>query len=167
MPIEQKYFHQDKNYLLKTVQAFGKEALLGVWTKAAYESYMVYENPMGLEDDFTLSLKSNIHRGSGILDEMYDLLAAVYRFKEGDNQLTFMWDGRTHMEFYDEEWKSTYSEWISALCLKPDVYRAIIKASLADKTIHTDFLSASIKRSILDHFKIRLTRAKRLYALVG
>ena len=68
MSIEQKYFYDDKNYLLKTVQAFSKEALTIYWAVEAYHGYMTMENPLGLEDNFTLSIKSEIRKGAFILD---------------------------------------------------------------------------------------------------
>ncbi|MCP4458226.1 MAG: hypothetical protein GY816_09425 [Cytophagales bacterium] len=167
MSIEQKYFNQDKNYLLKTVQAFCKNLLLETWASEAYQAYMSLENPMGLEDDFTLSIKLEIKKGTYVLEEAYDLLAAIYRLKEGDNQLSFVWDGRTHMEYYDEQWRSIFNSWMLGLCQKQEVYRAIIKASLADKTTNTDFLESSIKRAVLDHFQIRITRSKKMHVLTA
>ena len=165
MSIDLKYFQQDKNYLLKTVQAFSKEALLHIWTQEAYKSYIILENPLGLEDSFTLSIQSSIHKGSCILDEVYDLIAAVYRLKEDNNQLSFMWDGRSHMEYYDAEWRTTFGAWIIELCKKGEIHRAIIKASLADKKTNTDFLANSIRLAILDHFKIKQTRSRKLQLL--
>lgn len=164
MSLDQKYFAGDKNYLLKTVQAFNKEILLNLWTSAAFSGYQQSENPMGLEDDFTILLREKISEGKIILDEPYDLLAAIYRFKYGDNQLAFMWDGRTHMQFYDELWKETFSEWCRELCLKPEVYRAIVKASLADEKTNSEFLKSSLKRAILQKFKVRITRSQSLIA---
>lgn len=167
MSIEQKYLQQDKNYLLKTVQAFGKESFLDEWTVECYKSYMTLENPLGLEDDFTITIKSEIRKGAFILNEAYDILAAIYRLKKGDNQLSFVWDGRTHMEYYDEKWRAKFGEWIIELSQKREIYRSVIKASLADKTTITDFLHGSIRRTLLGHFNTKLTRTQKLYALAG
>lgn len=165
MSLDQKYFPSDKNYLLKTVQAFSKEALLQEWTKQAYDGYMRNENPMGLEDDFTLYIKTEIKKGISILEEPYDLLAAIYRYKYGDNQLSFLWDGRTHMEYYDELWRDTYLDWTRKVCDKPDVYRSIIKAAMAEKNVNIDFLKMGIRRALLKSFKVRISRAQKLHAL--
>ena len=165
MTIEQKYFPTDKNYFLKTVQAFSKEMLLNEWTEAAFNGYMKSENPMGLMDDFTLSLKEKIGNGKTVLDEVYDILAAIYRHKNGDNQLSFMWDGRTHMDFYDDAWKATYRSWIDSLCLKPEIYRAIVKAAVSDNKMNSDFLKASIRRTIFKTYKVKVTRSNKLHSL--
>lgn len=165
MSIDQKYFPTDKNYLLKTVQAFSKDSLLDEWTKQAYNGYMTHENPMGLEDDFTLTIKTKIRQGVSVLDESYDLLAAIFRYKYGDNQLSFLWDGRTHMEYYDELWRDTYLDWTRKLCLKPEIYRSIIKASIATQNMNIDFLKMSVKRAVLKSFKVRISRAQKLHAM--
>ncbi len=167
MSLDQKYFPQDKNYLLKTVQAFSKEVLISGWADHCYQGYMRNENPMGLEDDFTIHIKSEIQKGTFILEEVYELLSAIYRFREGDNQLSFVWDGRTHMEYYDEKWKITFIEWVDELSRKPEIYRAVIKASLADGMTNTTFLQASIKRAVLNHFHIRLTRSQKIHTLTA
>lgn len=164
MSIDEKYFATDKNYLLKTVQAFSREMLLDIWTKNAFSGYMVMENPMGLEDDFTRNLKEEISNGKEILHQGYDLLAAIYRYKFGDNQLAFLWDGRTHMEFYDEIWKETFQDWTLSLSRKPEVYRAVIKASMAGYGTNVDFLENSIKRCILKSFNVRLSRKRTILA---
>jgi hypothetical protein len=165
MSIEERYFTADKNYLLKTVQAFSKQALVEKWAVEAYNGYMVQENPLGLEDDFTLSIKNEIPKGAFILEDIYDLVAAVYRYKHGDNQLSFLWDGRTHMEHYDEEWRTTFLKWISLLCQHKEVYRTVIKAAMADRHTNTDFLAATIRRFVLKHFNVRVTRSQRLMVL--
>ena len=167
MSIEERYFPSDKNYLLKTVQAFSKHMLLEKWAGEAYNGYMQQENPLGLEDDFTLSIKTEIPKGTFILEDVYDVLAAVYRYKHGDNQLTFLWDGRTHMEHYDEEWRSIFQQWIVVLCQHKEVYRTIIKAAMADTRTNTDFLSITIRRFVLKHFNVRLTRSQRLIAMTA
>jgi len=164
MSIEQKYFPSDKNHLLKTVQAFGKERFLKQWTEECFNGFLKAENPMGLRDDFTIFLESKIQGGRFILEEAYELLAAIYRLRHGDNQLSFMWDGRTHMEYYDEEWKNTFTRWTEQLCEHKEVYKSIIRAALADEKTNTDFLRASLRRFILKKFKLKLTRSQKLYS---
>ncbi len=162
MQIEDKYFLQDKNYLLKTVQAFSKESLLNQWLQEILNAYNLQHNPMGLEDDFTLELKSKIHRAKGLLEDPYDIIAAIYRLDYGDNQLTFQWDGRTHMEVYDADWKAMYGHWIQQLSLIKEVQRPLLRFAVSGIHTNTDFLTQSIKKGILSFFNIRL-RSQTLY----
>ena len=162
MQIEDKYFLQDKNYLLKTVQAFSKESLLEKWLHEILNAYSLQHNPMGLEDDFTLELERKIFSAKELLEEPYNILAAIYRLDHGDNQLAFQWDGRTHMQVYDTDWKAMYEHWIQKISLVKEVQRPILRYAVSGNQTNTEFLSQSIKRGVLSFFKIKL-RAQRLY----
>ncbi len=164
MLIEEKYFKQDKNYLLKSVQAFSKESLLNEWTQQLFVSYNIQHNPMGLEDDFILALRKQIQRGKKLLEDNYDILSAIYRFHHSDNQLEFNWDGRSHMETYDEEWKAKYRAWIVTLSEIKEVQRPVVKYATQEGGINSEFLEMSIRKAILSHFGVRL-RSHTLYQL--
>ena len=156
MLVEEKYFNQDKNYLLKSVQAFSKEILLDQWIKQVFEAYNEMHNPMGLEDDFIIELRKSIHKGRKLLEDNYDLVAGIYRYSHSDNQLEFNWDGRSHMETYDEEWKAMYRTYIVELSRLKEVQRSVIKYAIHGDESNTIFLVMGIRRTILSHFKFRL-----------
>ncbi|MEM6815859.1 MAG: hypothetical protein AAF600_15970 [Bacteroidota bacterium] len=164
MLIEEKYFLQDKNHLLKTVQAFSKDILLDVWLQEILTAYGLQHNPMGLEDDFIFELNKKIFAAKNLLEDPYNTLAAIYRFDYGDNQLTFQWDGRTHMEVYDSDWKTMYTHWVKQLSLIKEIQRPVLRYAVSDQQTNTGFLRQSIKRGILSFFNIRL-RAKTLHRL--
>jgi len=160
--VEEKYFDQDKNYLLKTVQAFSKDSLLGSWLDQILIAYNLQHNPLGLEDDFTLEVREKIQAAKSLLEDSYDILAAIYRHDHGDNQLTFQWDGRTHMEVYDADWKAMYRHWVQQLSLIKEIQRPVLRFAISENLTNTDFLKQSIRKGILSNFKIRL-RAQTLY----
>lgn len=164
MLIEEKYFKQDKNYLLKSVQAFSKESLLNTWIDELLRAYNQQHNPMGFEDDFTIQLKAEIAKGKELLEDNYDILAAIYRFNHSDNQLEFNWDGRSHMETYHEEWKERFGQWTVELSLVKEIQRPVIKYATQGTGINNEFLLISIRKAILSHFDLRL-KAQRLSQL--
>ena len=164
MQVEEKFFTQDKNYLLKTVQAFSKEYLLNQWLQAILRAYNLQHNPMGLEDDFTLELKQKISAAKPLIEDSYDLLAAIYRYDYGDNQLAFQWDGRTHMEVYDNDWKEMFAKWTQQLSMIKEIQRPILRFAVSDNQTNVQFLRQSIKKGILTYLKIRL-RAQTLYRI--
>ncbi|MEQ9405879.1 MAG: hypothetical protein RIM99_19965 [Cyclobacteriaceae bacterium] len=164
MLIEEKYFSQDKNHLLKAVQAFAKESLLNEWVHQLFVSYNQQHNPMGLEDDFIIQLKNSIDKSKELMEEHYDLLAAIYRLNHSDNQLEFQWDGRSHMETYDEEWKLMYRKWLVTLCSIKEIQRPLIKYSTQGIGFNNDFLKSSIRRAVLGHFNLKL-RAQKLSSI--
>lgn len=162
MLIEEKYFQQDKNYLLKSVQAFSKEILLDQWLQQILLAYSTQHNPMGLEDDFIIELKKKIAFGKDLLTDNYDVLAAIYRHDHADNQLEIMWDGRSHMEAYDSDWKEMYAEWIKQLSFIKEIQRPVVKYAVSEGGINHTFLKQSIRRTILSHFDLRM-RSQTLY----
>lgn len=164
MLVEEKFFKQDKNYLLKAVQAFSKESLLHEWTQQLFKAYNLQHNPMGLTDGFILELEQKIIRGKQLLEDNYDLLAAIYRFNHSDNQLEFNWDGRSHMETYDEEWKAMYRTWLKELSLIKEIQRPVIKYAIQDADVNSEFLQISIRKALLAHFNLRL-KSHTLYKL--
>jgi len=160
----QKVPFQDKNHLLKTVQAFSKEHLLAVWLEEVLNAYSVQHNPMGLEDDFMIELRSKINDSKEIINEPYDILSAIYRFDHVCNQLAFQWDGRTHMEVYDAAWKAMYLRWAQQLSLVKEVQRPIVKYAITGGNANTDFLKALIRKGILNFFNIRM-KSQTLYRI--
>ncbi len=154
--IEEKYFPQDKNYLLKSVQAFSKEILLDNWLQQVLISYNRQHNPMGLEDDFIIELKKKISKSKELLEDNYDILAAIYRHNHADNQLEIMWDGRSHMEAYDSDWKEMYAAWIERLSMIKEIQRPLIKYAVSENGVNHLFLKQAIRRAILSHFNLRM-----------
>ncbi|MEM6830656.1 MAG: hypothetical protein AAF551_09055, partial [Bacteroidota bacterium] len=66
------------------------------------------------------------------------------------------------MERYDEEWKNKYKEWIAVLSQSKDIQRPIIKFATQREGFNHDFLKATIRRSILGYFKLRI-RSQKLF----
>ncbi len=149
---------------MKAVQAFSKDSLVNQWVEAIYKGYCVSHNPLGLIDDFIIHLEKQLPNCLPLLEENYDILAAIYRLRHGDNQLEFQWDGRTHMDKYDEEWKAAFAKWSIELAMTQEFQRPILKFSLHHSEANTDFLKASIRRAILSKFGVKL-RAQKLYQL--
>lgn len=164
MLIEEKYFNQDKNHLLKAVQAFCKESLLSKWVEQIFLSYNELHNPMGLEDDFIIALRDQVGKCKELLEENYDILAAIYRFNHGDNQLEFQWDGRSHMDRYDEDWKAMYGSWLTSLCAVREIQRPLVKFATQGEGFNNEFLKASIRRAILSQFNLKL-KSQQLHRL--
>jgi len=162
MLYQDKYFDQDKNSILRAAQGFVEPQLLNTWVKIAFDSYMNLENPMGLVDDFILRLQSIEEYNTEFLQELYEILAAVYRLKHGSNQLEFIWDGRSHYEVYAENWGNWFEQFTTQLCQQPEVYRAILKACVLKEDVNHKFLYYGIRRMILGHFRLRITRNKLL-----
>ncbi len=148
--------------MLKSVQAFSKEYLMTSWLDTILSAYTIQHNPLGLEDDFTLEIREKITLAKPLLEEAYDIVAAIYRLDHGDNQLSFQWDGRTHMEVYDADWKAMFQHWTFELSQIKEIQRPILRYAISANHTNTEFLLQSIRRGVLSHFCIRL-RSHTLY----
>ncbi|MFH6985497.1 hypothetical protein [Marinoscillum sp. 108] len=162
MLYQDKYFDQDKNSILRAAQGFVEPQLLQRWVEIAFDSYMALENPMGLVDDFILRLKSIEKYDTSLLEELYEILAAIYRYEKGNNQLEIIWDGRSHYEVYAENWSESFEKWVQYFCTQPEIYRAILKACILQQGTNTKFLYYGMRKTILGHFNLRITRNKTL-----
>lgn len=162
MHYQDKYFDQDKNTILRAAQGFIEPQLLNVWVEKAMEGYNINENPMGLVDDFILELQAVKTYDTEFLSELYSLLAAIYRLKKGNNQLEFIWDGRSHYEVYAENWITEFEEWMKYFCNQPEIYRAIIKVCVLKQGTNNKFLFYGMRRNILSYFKIVVGRDKMM-----
>ncbi|MEM9326032.1 MAG: hypothetical protein AAGA85_10265 [Bacteroidota bacterium] len=149
------YFDQDKNYLLKTAQEQNKQVLLEKWVLQAIESYIQVNNPMGLVDDFIRTIVNVSHYDTRLISESYDFLAAGYRLKYSSNQLKFLWDGRSHLAVYREEWTTQYNHWIFGLCFNDQVNRAIIKSCVLKQGGITTLLERNLLRIILKQLDLQ------------
>ena len=94
--MEHRLFISDKNYLLKEAQFSQKNYLLQKLIRSVKRIYMEDCNPLGIMDDTILKLKDSKAFGVEFLDRFYFELAGIYRFKYGENQLEFLFDGVSH-----------------------------------------------------------------------
>ncbi len=164
---QDKYFDQDKNQILRAAQAFVEPRLLTQWVEIAKIQYARAENPMGLMDDFALHIESIKEFDTEFLKEFYELLSVIYRFTIGDNQLEFIWDGRSHYEVYAENWSDKFVEWTNELSQHPEIYRGILKACILKQDINFKFHFYAIRRIILRKFGVRFSRNKVISYATG
>ena len=161
-----KFFPADKNYLLKEAQVALEERLRDQLIDLIKELYFAQFNPLGLEDDFIRTLKKASVKDDKFLEKPYEILAALYRYQFGDNQLELLWDGTSHVDHYKNKWQGKYSEWLIEMCLKkPAFTRALIKSIFnADQQMNMEFIERYLSSAILEHFGFKLYKKQGLVA---
>ena len=103
-----KQFKNDKNYILKKIQLETKEKLLKKLIKTSTILYNKKSNPLGLIDKTTDKLKKIKEINYKSLNFFYNKLSTIYRYNHGEVQLSFLWDGTSHEEYYRNRWKSFF-----------------------------------------------------------
>ncbi|MBX2941872.1 MAG: hypothetical protein KF860_05970 [Cyclobacteriaceae bacterium] len=111
-----KFFPLDKNYLLEEAQLSLQYHLLLSLIEKVKEVYIQRHNPLHIMDELSKKIVDYKPKNLKLLYPFYHNMAAVYRYKHGDNQLEFIWDGADHIESYREDWSSTFEKWTSGFC---------------------------------------------------
>lgn len=136
-----RLFPSDKNYILSQVQDDQKEALLRFLVKHVKQYYLEHYNPLGLVDDTILEIQKEKNYPLEAFDEFYHDLAALYRFKHGEVQLEFLFDGTTHYEKYKKDWKNFFRQNVYAYCLNRYFIRAVLDISVFHHLDRVAFLA--------------------------
>ena len=122
-------FRNDKNYILKKVQSNTKKPLLDYLIKKSTERYEISTNPLGLNDNTSNMIKNFKINNYKKLDFFYRKISAIYRFNHGEVQLSFLWDGSSHEEFYKNRWSSFFKNEIKRM-VNNEKFRKILLSIL-------------------------------------
>jgi len=125
-----RLFPSDKNYLLSEVQASQKGSLLQYLVHFVKQYYLNNYNPLGLIDDTILEIQKEKEFPFESFEEFYHDLAAIYRFKHGEVQLEFLFDGSSHDEKYVNEWINFFKQNIKTYCTNRYFIRAVLDISV-------------------------------------
>ena len=125
-----KFFPLDKNYLLEDVQLRTKDCLLMELIECSKAAYQQLHNPLGLNDAFTEKITLFKPGDLTPLNSLYQNLAGIYRYKFGENQLDFLWDGKDHAQKYHEDWSDTFGHWTDKLCHQVQFVQAVLDLSV-------------------------------------
>ncbi len=146
--MQRKLFPDDKNYILKSVQSSNKEELLIELVTFVKKYYLRHYNPLGLIDDIILKIKNSKPFPFEPFEEFYFDLATIYRFKYGEVQLQFLFDGRSHYEKYAADWEEYFMQNIHSFCSN----RFFIRAVLDIGVFHTQDRVAQLAGRRLKYF---------------
>lgn len=157
----QKYFPLDKNYILEQAQLNLEVKLITYLIDFSKAFYLDQHNPLGLEDDTVKNIKLHKTAYTDRLEEFYRNLAAVYRYRHGQNQLELLFDGKDHYDKYSSDWQEVYKKWLIDFCSKPNFLKAVLeltvfypegkKAALAENRMKT---------FIYQHFELKIYKHK-------
>ena len=156
-----KFFPLDKNYLLEEAQFALQDALLTQLIETVKGQYELRHNPLGIIDSFSERIRQYQPKNVKPLHTFYQNLAGVYRYKFGDSQLEFVWDGRDHFEKYKVDWSETFSRWTSEFCQQELFINAVLDLSvfLPDNR-HADLAENKMNHFILKQFELKIHKSR-------
>ena len=156
-----KFFPLDKNYLLEGVQLRLQDRLLAVLIEQAKAAYEQMHNPLGLNDAFSEKIIRYYPKNLQPLYAFYQNLAGIYRFKFGENQLDFLWDGKDHTEKYQEDWTRTFQKWTARLCVQSHFVQSVLDLTVFLPDNHPTHLAENRMNAVmLGLFEVKIHKQK-------
>ncbi|HZY80943.1 MAG TPA: hypothetical protein VFE50_15580 [Cyclobacteriaceae bacterium] len=151
-----KFFPLDKNYLLEEAQLLSQDDLLSSLVEVVKAEYELRYNPLGVCDDLILKIRMYKSGNLKPLYNFYQNLAGIYRYRYGDNQLEFSWDGIDHSEKYKSEWREFFLKQIITFSKNELFLRAVL-----DLTVFLpENRNAQLAENRMNHFMLQTFEVK-------
>ena len=157
----EKLFPLDKNYLFRQAQADLEEELLELMVDELKNAYSLWYNPLGIMDDTSVRIASEKEFPQNRIKIIYTQLCGIYRYQYTDNQLELLFDGRSHLEKYREDWIQQFKAWTTELGAYPRYVKPMLRMTLLfDTNSRAEFAENRCKSFINEHFGIKIIKRK-------
>ncbi len=161
-----KFFPLDKNYLLEETQLRVQDTLLLDLIGMAKRSYLVINNPLLIMDAFSQKIEDYEPHDLTPLHCFYQNLAGVYRYKFGENQLDFLWDGKDHSEKYEEDWSKAFRALTGQFCRHPQFVQAVLDVTVFQpENRHVHLAESRMNAVMLNLFELKIHKSKGIVAM--
>lgn len=157
----QKLFPLDKNYILRQAQSILEEQMLEVMVFELKKSYTQLYNPLMLMDETFAKILDTYEYPKDRLRMIYRQLCGIYRFKNRDNQLELLFDGRTHLEKFQEDWSRQLLEWVHELGYHVQYVKTMLRMTLLfDTESRAEWSENHCKFFINEYFELKIIKRK-------
>ena len=154
-----KYFPQDKNYILYGAQIDQEEELIRYLADFSRQFYEMQYNPLGLIDDTILEIRKVKPLDISLFSEFYEMICAIYRYKYGNNQLEFLFDGMDHYTKYSQDWKKVFEKWLIQLFSNEGLLKTVLQLCVFEAEGHSRFLAMKrLNTYLCQHFNLKIYR---------
>jgi hypothetical protein len=157
----QKLFPLDKNYILRQAQSILEEQMLEVMVFELKKSYTQLYNPLMLMDETFGKILDSFEYPTDRLRMIYRQLCGIYRFKNKDNQLELLFDGRTHLEKFQEDWSLQLIQWVNELGYHEQYVKTMLRMTLLfDTESRAEWSENHCKFFINQYFELKIIKRK-------
>ncbi len=151
----------DKNYLLEAAQLQLENALLTLLVTKMKEHYFLRYNPLRLPDSVSLLVEAYEPKNLKTLRTFYQNLSGVYRYKFGDSQLEFLWDGNDHSAQYKNDWSAFFDRCTTSFFRQELFIRAVLDLTvLLPKNKKVHLAENKMNNFIHQHFDLKIHKQK-------
>jgi hypothetical protein len=157
----QKLFPLDKNYILRQAQTAMEEKALALMVNELKKSYTALYNPLMLMDNTFNQILDAHDFPTDRLRVIYHQLCGVYRYKFGSNQLELLFDGRSHLEKFQEDWTGQLTDWIRELGQHEQYVKTMLRMTvLFDTDSRAEWSENQCKAFINQYFDLKIVKRK-------
>ncbi|WP_339755354.1 hypothetical protein [Algoriphagus aquimarinus] len=155
----QKLFPLDKNYILRQAQSVLEEELIDRMIFELKRSYTSLYNPLQLMDTTYAQILDTFEFPRERARLIYRQLSGIYRYKHGDNQLEMLFDGRTHLEKFQEDWSAAFIAYVSELGVYEQYVKTMLRMTLLfDTESRAEWAENHCKAFINQHFELKVVK---------
>ena|SRR5690554_149968 len=157
----EKLFPLDKNYLFRQAQSHLEEELLELMVDELKNAYSLWYNPLGIMDDTSIRIINEKEFPKDKIKVIYAQLCGIYRYQYTDNQLELLFDGRSHLEKYQDDWTLQFQTWTKELGRHPRYVKPMLRMTLLfDTESRAEFAENRCKSFINEHFGVKIIKRK-------
>lgn len=155
----QKLFPLDKNYILRQAQSMLEEELIDRMVFELKRSYTKLYNPLLLMDTTYAQILDTFEFPRDRARLIYRQLSGIYRYKHGDNQLEMLFDGRTHLEKFQEEWSAAFVGYVCELGIYEQYVKTMLRMTLLfDTESRAEWAENHCKAYINQYFDLKVVK---------
>lgn len=157
----QRLFPLDKNYIYRQAQSNLEDALLEGMVEELKKAYTLWYNPLGLLDDTYVQILRNREFPKNRIMVIYAQLCGIHRYQNASNQLELLFDGRSHLEKYQDDWREQFLMLIRQLGRHESYVKTMLRMTLLyDTESRAEFAENRCKSFINDYFGVRIIKRR-------
>lgn len=155
----QKLFPLDKNYILRQAQSALEEDLIDRMIVELKRSYTFLFNPLLIMDTTYDKILNTNEFPRERVRIIYRQLSGIYRYKHGDNQLELLFDGRTHLEKFQDEWTAVLLSYLQDLGFREQFVKTMLRMTvLYDTETRAEWAENHCKAFINQYFELKIIK---------
>ncbi len=155
----QKLFPLDKNYILRHAQSVLEEEMIDRMIFELKRSYTFLYNPLCLMDQLYSQILDGFDFPRERVRLIYRQLCGIYRYKNGDNQLELLFDGRTHYEKFQEDWSDALIGYVQELGIHEQYVKTLLRMTLLfDTETRAEWAENHCKAFINQYFELKVIK---------
>lgn len=157
----QKLFPLDKNYILRQAQSLLEERMLEMMVFELKRSYTQLYNPLMLMDEVFGKILDTYDYPTDRLRVIYRQLCGIYRFQHKNNQLELLFDGRTHLEKFQDDWYNQFMAWLRELGQHEQYVKTMLRMTiLYDTDSRAEWAENHCKFFVNQYFDLKIIKRK-------